>query len=916
MSIKNYKKSDGNLVLRYEVLTKTESDAAYLEKTSYEWNKAIAFGSSGFLKIGSFQMYDSNVTIEIEATTNTTFHGTVVIATQNTTASSIGSVHLVKVYDDPSGTIANSLRIVWTNGSRNYDVYFVPQAWSKNLIHIRALGIYGASDICISQTGTPPSTTSGLEPTNVLTTTFAALSHNHDSTYLGKTAKAADADKLDGNDSSYFINTSNIGTQSVAYASNSGNAIFAVNSSKLNDQEASYYLNYNNLSNTPTLGTAASKNTGTGSGNVPVLDTNGKLSTSVIPNSVLNQMEYQGTWNASSSTQLSLTYKKGDYFICATAGGDYAPNAATGKSWAVGDWAVVRSVSGSTVTWDKIDNTDAVASVNGKTGGVILTASDVGAATASHNHDGTYLKLSGGTMTGQLKWNDSTALPRANYGTEAALEYILGIRAFSAGGETLYEKKSEFLSGYATESWVNNKGYTTNTGTVTSVGAGTGLSITGTSTVNPTVNIASGYKLPTTSEWNLAYSKPIIMLEDNSTATAGTWLAKTSLISALADGQIFLYKLTKAGASTTTLNVSCNGTASGAKTVYRVGTTKLSTQYGVGSYIMLYYNGTSFYCINDYDANSYAYVRQYQHGSNAAGTGTLYPILTRYNLTNKNGSYDTAYSRFYTGTYIDTSNGYLYAPKLYSDGNEVLTSITSSMITTALGFTPTANTGTVTQVKVGSTEYNPSSGVVSLPAYPTTLPANGGDADTVDGYDADDFYLASNPNGYTSVTETTVTNWGFTKNAGTVTSVKVGDTSYSPSNGVVSLPAYPTVTHKYMHNITVTYSTSIFVTFSLVTNSSTKLNTYSALTQALYDAGFRGIDTLKPATGQVSASLKTRMVVGVYNSSSSGGKYLYYKYIDLISTSSTTATMNTSVSAASTYINIENATIYDTTEEL
>jgi hypothetical protein len=31
----------------------------------------------------------------------------------------------------------------------------------------------------------------------------------------------------------------------------------------------------------------------------------------------------------------------------------------------------------------------------------------------------------------------------------------------------------------------------------------------------------------------------------------------------------------------------------------------------------------------------------------------------------------------------------------------------------------TTNTGTVTQVKVGSTAYNPSSGVVSLPAYPT-----------------------------------------------------------------------------------------------------------------------------------------------------------------------------------------------------
>ena len=49
---------------------------------------------------------------------------------------------------------------------------------------------------------------------------------------------------------------------------------------------------------------------------------------------------------------------------------------------------------------------------------------------------------------------------------------------------------------------VDKTAYTANAGTVTSVGAGTGLSISGTASVNPTVNIASGYKLPTTTEYN------------------------------------------------------------------------------------------------------------------------------------------------------------------------------------------------------------------------------------------------------------------------------------------------------------------------------------------------------------------------------------------------------------------------------
>jgi hypothetical protein len=99
----------------------------------------------------------------------------------------------------------------------------------------------------------------------------------------------------------------------------------------------------------------------------------------------------------------------------------------------------------------------------------------------------------------------------------------------------------------------------------------------------------------------------IITLADNSTATAGTWLAKTSQISAYADGQIFLYKITKAGASTTTLNITGSaGTALGAKTIYRSGTSKLTTHYGVGQYLLLAYNSTNdcFRVVNDYDANT------------------------------------------------------------------------------------------------------------------------------------------------------------------------------------------------------------------------------------------------------------------------------------------------------------------------
>jgi len=55
---------------------------------------------------------------------------------------------------------------------------------------------------------------------------------------------------------------------------------------------------------------------------------------------------------------------------------------------------------------------------------------------------------------------------------------------------------------YATNVYAGSTKLTGNTGTVTSVSAGTGLSISGTASTTPTVNVASGYKLPTTTEWN------------------------------------------------------------------------------------------------------------------------------------------------------------------------------------------------------------------------------------------------------------------------------------------------------------------------------------------------------------------------------------------------------------------------------
>ena len=66
-----------------------------------------------------------------------------------------------------------------------------------------------------------------------------------------------------------------------------------------------------------------------------------------------------------------------------------------------------------------------------------------------------------------------------------------------------------------------------------------------------------------------------------------------------------------------------------------------------------------------------------------------------------------------------------------------------------------------------------------------------------------DAKLPANP-----VTSDAIANLGFTKNVGTVTKVKVGNTEYTPSSGLITLPAYPTVpTYSQGTNITINSNT-------------------------------------------------------------------------------------------------------------
>jgi hypothetical protein len=99
-------------------------------------------------------------------------------------------------------------------------------------------------------------------------------------------------------------------------------------------------------------------------------------------NGVLGGAIYQSTWNAStnSPTLTSGTGTKGYYYIVSVAG---STNLDGITDWKVGDWAIFNGT-----TWDKVDNTDAVSSVNGFTGAVSLTTANISEVTNLYYTEG------------------------------------------------------------------------------------------------------------------------------------------------------------------------------------------------------------------------------------------------------------------------------------------------------------------------------------------------------------------------------------------------------------------------------------------------------------------------------------------------------------------------------------------------
>jgi hypothetical protein len=221
---------------------------------------------------------------------------------------------------------------------------------------------------------------------------------------------------------------------------------------------------------------------------VATLDAAGKVPTSQIP--MQGDLNYQGTWNASTNTPTltSSVGTKGYYYVVDVAG---STNLNGITDWQVGDWAIF---NGS--IWQKVDNTDAVTSVNGQTGTVVLTTTNIAEGTNLYYTDA---RARGAISAGTgISYNNTTGVV-----TNAAPDQTVSI----TGAGT-----SVVTGTYPNFTVTSNDAFV---GTVTSVAAtaGTGISVTGSPiTTSGTLNIT-----------NTAPDQTVVLTAGTGISTSGTY---------------------------------------------------------------------------------------------------------------------------------------------------------------------------------------------------------------------------------------------------------------------------------------------------------------------------------------------------------------------------------------------------------
>lgn len=302
------------------------------------------------------------------------------------------------------------------------------------------------------------------------------------------------------------------------------------------------------LSNTAVIGkvlTGVNITGGTVVATDSILQAFGKVQNQI--NGLVGGTIYQGVWNAATNTPTltSGVGTDGHYYITNVAG---TTNLDGITDWHVGDWAIFHSG-----TWQQVDNTDAVVSVNGFTGAVSLVTTDI--------PEGTNLYFT------QLRARQSISLTTT--GTSGAATYndatgILNVPQYQ-GGVTSFNTRTGAIT-LTSLDVTNALVYTpvTNARTLTINGTTYDLTADRTWSIDSMIYPAAGIALSTgtawgtsitdnSADWNTAYSSRISSL--TTTGSSGAATLSSNVLN------IPNYTLSGLGGVPTTRTITINSTA-------------------------------------------------------------------------------------------------------------------------------------------------------------------------------------------------------------------------------------------------------------------------------------------------------------------------------------------------------------------
>ena len=312
-----------------------------------------------------------------------------------------------------------------------------------------------------------------------------------------------------------------------------------------------------------------------------------------------------------------------------------------------------------------------------------------------------------------------------------------------------------------TEATVSGWGFTKNTGTVTSVSVGTGLSISGTASTTPTINVASGYKLLTTTEYNTLNAKVSNVQSDwNATTGLARILNKPDILpitNYTGDSPVELYNLSKGRYINATANdIALRNYAGGVvlpsvrwhpgeilTVMDNLHSWVLGTEYTTGEYYIFSGIANSTFAQSEYRGSSVADIANIP---SSIGLGSESKPLYIEVATNEQGMKQNTFREcklYGGGTGIVKLNGYdalgksysaIYAPETAGTSGQFLKSngggapvwetVTipskTSDLTNDSGYT--TNTGTVTSVRVqAGTGLSSSTSTASTTTLDTTI---------------------------------------------------------------------------------------------------------------------------------------------------------------------------------------------------